>query len=269
MLTGEQRTRYERDGYIKLHQAFDPERVAAIADRVWTHLETHKGIRRDDSASWNVPGPWVGLKVLKEEELFLSLDSRKLRGAIDDLLGSGAWQRPRHWGGFLLNFPDCRPEQWNVPAAGWHVDFHYTNEPGTAFGLRVFTFLCEVGPRGGGTLFVRGSHRLVERFVRGLAPAERRRKYSALKATFNASHPWLRELTSAEGPARVSRFMDRTREIDGVQVRVEQLCGSPGDVVLSHPWMLHASSQNAGTGPRLMLAKLIHTERSAEVSAPA
>ena len=108
------------------------------------------------------------VKVLKEEELFLSLDSQDLHQAIDDLLGSGTWERPRHWGGFLLNFPDCSPEAWSIPADGWHVDFHYTNEPGTQFGLRVFTFLGEAGPRGGGTLVVRGSHRLVEKFVRAM-----------------------------------------------------------------------------------------------------
>ena len=125
-----------------------------------------------------------------------------------------------------------------------------------------FVFLNEVGPRAGGTLVVRGSQRLVERFVRGLTPEQRAQKYSLLKKQFNASDPWLAELTAGDVGAtgRADRFQECVHEIHGVPVCVDDLQGSPGDVVLTHPWMLHATSPNAGDGPRIMLGKNIYTD---------
>jgi hypothetical protein len=40
--------------------------------------------------------------------------------------------------------------------------------------------------------------------------------------------------------------------VDGVEVRVVELCGEPGDVVLMNPRCLHAAAPNAGASPRLM-----------------
>ena len=109
---------------------------------------------------------------------------------------------------------------------------------------------------------VRGSHRLAERFVRGLTPEERQQKYTQLKKQFNASDPWLAELTSGDVEAlgRADCFLGATHEIDGVPVCVDDLRGSPGDVVLTHPWILHVTSPNAGPGPRIMLGKNICTD---------
>lgn len=261
MLTPEQRAAFERQGYLHLPGAFDRSTVDALADRVWSHLEVQRGIRREDPKTWDVPGPWVGLKVLKKEALHRSLDSPELCAAIDDLLGPGAWRKPNNWGGFLVSFPDCSPEEWCIPAQGWHVDFHYTHERGSLFGLHVFTFLSEVGARGGGTLIVPGSHHLVQRFVAAMTPEERGQEYARLRKRFNASHPWLAQLTSNEPcEHRNAHFMERTHEIDGVPVRVEHLCGSPGDALITHPWMLHVVSPNAGSGPRIMLGQNIYCE---------
>jgi hypothetical protein len=44
-------------------------------------------------------------------------------------------------------------------------------------------------------------------------------------------------------------------EIDGVPVRVVELTGSPGDVVITHLHIFHARSPDTGTAPRLMLGK--------------
>ncbi len=261
MLTPEQRSKYADQGYVLLPGAFDRRAAQAVADRVWEYLEAERGVLRDDPETWNVPGAWVGLKTLREQEPYLSLDSLSLRGSIDELLGAENWHA-RDWGGFLISFPDCQPETWSRPADGWHVDFHYTHEAGKPFAVHTFVFLSEVGPRAGGTLVVRGSHRLVERFVRGLTPEQRAQKYSLLKKQFNASDPWLAELTAGDVGAtgRADRFQECVHEIHGVPVCVDDLRGSPGDVILTHPWMLHATSPNAGDRPRIMLGKNIYTD---------
>ena len=49
--------------------------------------------------------------------------------------------------------------------------------------------------------------------------------------------------------------MARPAVVGGVAVRVVELCGGPGDVILMHPWLLHAASPNASDRPRFMLAK--------------
>lgn len=262
MLTPDQRQEFTERGYVRMPGAFDRDAIEALLHRAWTLLEDTRGIRRDDPSTWDVVGPWLGLKELRAGEPALALRSFTLEAAIDELLGAGCWHKPREWGGFKVSVPDCRPEAWCPPADGWHVDFHYTNEPGELFALQVFTFLSEVGPRGGGTLVVRGSHRLVERFVAAMTPDERRAGFRVSKERFQRSHPWFTTLTSGEGtPRERTEFAERTQEIGGVPVRVDELCGSPGDVVLTHPWVLHVTAPNAGPRPRFMLGK--HVKRKA------
>ena len=214
-------------------------------------------MRRDDPATWRIPGAWVGLKAIREEPLYRSLDSPPLRAALDAVLGESAWREPRDWGGFLVTMADCAPEEWTLPARGWHVDAHFTRDPDARFGIRVFTFLDAVAPRSGGTLVVRGSHRLVRRYVAAMTAEERESGYARLRDRFCASDPWLAELTSgdAAAPGRVERFLGASHAIEGVEVGVEELTGSPGDVVLAHPWILHVTAPHAGDRPRMMLAK--------------
>ena len=68
-----------------------------------------------------------------------------------------------------------------------------------------------------------------------------------------ASHPWLRALTaSADRSDRVDRFMARAESIDDIDLRVVELSGRAGEIVLTDPWLLHCRAANAGTAPRFM-----------------
>ena len=82
------RDEFERQGYVHLPGVFDRATVDALADRVWSHREVHRGTRRDDPKSWDVPGPWVGLKALKKEALFQSLHSAALCEVTPPIPGS-------------------------------------------------------------------------------------------------------------------------------------------------------------------------------------
>jgi len=57
--------------------------------------------------------------------------------------------------------------------------------------------------------------------------------------------------------------MDECVEIGGVTLRVVELTGEPGDMVLCHPTIVHTASPNCGTWPRLMRIGMIGTERLA------
>jgi hypothetical protein len=52
-------------------------------------------------------------------------------------------------------------------------------------------------------------------------------------------------------------------EIDGIRLRVVELHGEPGDMVLCHPAIVHCASPNCGTWPRFMRIGMLHTERFA------
>ena len=206
------------------------------------------------------PGPsrWPpSSQDLKSDAVFGPIGGGALTGALDDLLGTGTWIRPHQWGQFLVTFPP-REEQTALPAAAlWHSDFDYLSPPDQLAGALVFSFLSEVPPHSGGTAILVGSHRLVARFVTGqprdsLAPMKRARK------ALMKSHPWLTTLGAAKGHDWLERQLGLEEEIDGIRVRVDELTGAPGDVVIGHQWLMHAPAPNRAPQPRFMRIQRIH-----------
>ena len=105
-----------------------------------------------------------------------------------------------------------------------------------------------------GHIVVQGSPAIVRRFV-GARPELRRKKMKVARQALMRSERWLAALSSDDDTGdRIERFMRSDHHIDDipVPVRVVELTGEPGDVVLGHPWLLHAASPNCGDLPRLM-----------------
>ena len=124
-------------------------------------------------------------------------------------------------------------------------------------GLFVVSFIGQVAPRGGGTLILSGSPRLLIKQERRLSADQRRGLGAKPWERFGRSHPWLSALTGqAPSPAdRVAAFMDEETVVDGVPLRVVELTGEPGDMVFCHPVMLHCAAPNRGEWPRFMRIK--------------
>ena len=182
--------------------------------------------------------------------MFDAIGGAVLSAALDALVGAGRWQRPRDWGGFLVNFPSGG--RWTVPSRVWHTDFDFCGPAEPPRGALVFSFLSDVPPGAGGTLAVAGSHRLIQRFVEA-RPSAGREKMKTTRTVFLASDPWLRELTAEEHERdRAERLMQPGALVGGMPVRVVELTGEAGDVVIGHPWLLHAGAPNSGAAPRLM-----------------
>ncbi len=40
-------------------------------------------------------------------------------------------------------------------------------------------------------------------------------------------------------------------------VRLSELTGDPGDIVIGHPWLLHSAAVNCGTQPRFLFLQRI------------
>jgi hypothetical protein len=148
----------------------------------------------------------------------------------------------------LLSFPT--DASWVLPHKMWHFDLP-ARGPVVGFGaLRFLGFVNNVEPRGGGTLVVEGSHQLVREMVARTHGHDAGQSGDVRRALARVS-PWFAAL-STPGGDRINRFMDDGDTVDGVDVRVVELTGAPGDLIVMHPWVLHNISMNVADTPRMM-----------------
>lgn len=257
MLTGDQEDVFRATGLLRLTGAFSPAAADAVCERLWDFLADRHGIDRDDAATWSIEAP-TGFQPVTHSGAFRAVGGEVLCSALDGLFGAGRWARPRWWGRPLVTFPGRGA--WELPDAGWHFDFM----PAAAGQrpVQFFAFLSHVPPRGGGTLALAGSHRLVERYL-GEGAAFRMGK---VRAALTA-HPWLRELWapapggSGNPDDRIARYLGTETVVEGVPLRVVELTGEPGDVVIMHCDTFHAAAPNRSNRPRMMLTEMIAAAR--------
>jgi hypothetical protein len=249
------REAFERDGFVRLPGVFTEAEAAAMCANIWDVLGDVHGVRPHAPETWTVEVP-RHLQRLTRAGAFEAMGTPALVEIVSSLIGPDTWRRPKHWGSALVTFP--RPgATWGVPHAGWHMDWPARGAPGAPLGVRLFAYASAVPAHGGGTLVIAGSHRLVARLHasgrsgRGGSAGVKRRLFV---------DPWLRALGSADaGIDRIGRFMGEDALVDGVPVRVVELTGAPGDVVLMHPWLFHAVAPNCSSSPRMVVAEAVHT----------
>jgi hypothetical protein len=71
--------------------------------------------------------------------------------------------------------------------------------------------------------------------------------------------PWIEALCSRDSNSdRVQRFMSRSEVFDDVELRVVEMTGEPGDVLMTHPLLLHAPSKNCAASPRIVLSSTVY-----------
>jgi phytanoyl-CoA dioxygenase PhyH len=251
MLSNVQRLEFDQVGIVRLTGAFSEAAAQHMRDQIWGLLAEQHGFRPDEPATWTIRQP-TGFQALTRSRTFEALASSELTNALDQLLGSGVWGRPKQWGAPLVTFPDPSL-QWEVPNGQWHLDFPARGQPRPLPGVRALAFLAPVAPRGGGTLVLTGSHLLVERLVASGCVGQGHS--TQIRNALMRRDAWLRDLWSKGGDDdRIQRFMVEGRTIDGAAVRVLELTGAPGDLFLMHPWTFHAPSPNCGSTPRMMIS---------------
>jgi hypothetical protein len=246
------RAEFERAGIFRLPGFYSAAEAAAMADALWADLGRRYGIGRHRPESWTKERPAQFL-ALTRSGAFGALGSDRLVALADAMLGAGAWTRPRHWGQPLVTFPSGA---WDVPHAVWHLDYPGTGSIEDAPAMRVFTFLESVRPRGGGTLCIAGSHRVVADLVRS-AGAGATMRSADVKTVLGVGEPWFAALFKPGG-GRVQRFMIEEGQARGLPVRVVEMTGDPGDVVVMHPFVLHTPAANALDTPRMMLVQSLN-----------
>jgi hypothetical protein len=257
VLTVRQWRELETIGIARLPGVVSTTDVNAMTDRVWRFFET-RGVRRDAPSTWPV-GYGSKHQGLRQSGAFNPFANVVTNAVVDELLGERWWEETEAWGPALVTWP--QPGPWVLPHKIWHFDVPGRGNPDRPEVARLFGFISEVGPRGGGTLVVEGSHELVRRLV-AEAPSQDAGQSSELRKQLSARYPWFRALTRAGGD-RIEQFMIDGDEIDGVRVRVAELTGSPGDVTVMMPWTLHNLSMNCSDQPRFMVTHTVmrHDQR--------
>jgi hypothetical protein len=248
VLTEEQLADFGRDGFVRVPGAFTRDEAGAMEGLVWRHLET-RDMRRDDPTTWHT-GSIHHLQGLRGDPVFAPILGPTTCEAIDDVLGAGRWKRPGNAGQFLVTFPSPRAT-WHVPTGIWHSDASYLDPLTPPAGVWVFSFLNRVGPGAGGTLIIGGSPAIIARWA-ATRPTIGAEKSKTTRLAFYRSHPWLADLvTAGDEPARTDRLLAPT-DVDGLPVRVVELTGEPGDIVLAHPLIAHCVAPACGAQPRMM-----------------
>jgi hypothetical protein len=249
--TDEQLVELQTRDWTRLESVVPPGDIDRITDRMWAFF-AKRGIDRRDRCTW--PAGFTGKNQgLRQSGLFNAFATPAMAALVDQLLGPGAWSDTEAWGPALVTFP--QPGPWQLPHKNWHFDLPARGDPQQPAAARLFGFIGEVAPRGGGTLVVQGSHELARRLVSS-SPGHDAGQSSDLRRKLAATHPWFAALIRP-GNGRVQQFMVDGDEIDGVRVQVVELTGRPGDVVAMMPWTLHTLSMNCAATPRLMVTHTI------------
>lgn len=251
------RTTFADRGVIRLEGAFSIESAARIQASVWNYVESKAGIRRDDPATWPTSAPPIGWRGLDREPMLAAMaGSPMVHRALDAIFGAGGWKPPRRGARILFTMPNEGP--WTTVDQGWHMDRGFERPTWPVFAVTLFAFFGEVGPGGGGTLLLSGSHRVVERYRADFETPPPAGKQGLL--SFMRANPPLEELlrgaTKPElhsGPEVVGKRLD----VDGIPVEVVELTGSPGDVVITHMHVFHSASANTSDTPRQMFRKAV------------
>jgi hypothetical protein len=258
-----QRATFREQGIVRLPGAVATDDANRMVERIWDVLGARHGIRRDDPTTWSVAQP-TGFQSLTRTGAFGALASPAVCQALDDLLGVEAWNVPGAWGAPLVTFPDTA-RRWDVPSGQWHLDFVARGSPQQLPGIRVLALLVPIQPRGGSTLVVSGSHRLVELLIANDRAAEGHSAH--VRDELSTVYPWLRALWS-RGTATSDRercLMTDGVTIDGVRLRVVELTGDAGDVFLMHPWTFHAPSPNCGSAPRMIVSHSVFSRHAQQL----
>jgi len=253
MLTAEQRQAFADDGLMKIPQAILADEARTMATRISDYLTTEESIRRNASQAWLAERP-AGLRVLTKAGAFDAAAAESVETALAEIYGPGRYPRPRN-GGRALVTHKVSEKSWDVPADGWHVDAWPEPNGEEPHGVTVFTVLAPLRPQGGGTLILAGSYRLLGGSIAAMVG---KRRLPAARKELGQRHPWLAELWGADngsGVDRRQRFMDEGAVLDGVPVRVVEVTGEPGDVVVMRSDMFHTVAPNCLDESRMMLVK--------------
>jgi Phytanoyl-CoA dioxygenase (PhyH) len=209
-----------RRGFVKIEGCFDPDEARRWVERAWSRM----GYLAEDKSSWtemrvHLPSrSWVDAR---------EFAPRAWHAAIELAGGPDRLELPWQWSdGLIANLGVGSDRPWEPPSprvSGWHKDGdffrHFLDSPEQ--GLLTFVLWTDMLSTGGGTFVAADSVPVIARFLKdhpeGVLPDD---------------FPYSELVPQCED------FVEMT--------------GKAGDVVLLHPYVLHATSQNVLRVPRFI-----------------
>lgn len=199
-------------GFVHLTDCFDTEFAAQSTSAAFDRL----GYVETDFNTWERPI----IHMPNESSVNVKDFAPKVYGAFCDLLGGeDRIAQPVKWAdGYIVNFHLGAEREWVPPspeAGGWHKDgdffWHFLDSPEQ--GLLVIVVWRDIEPKGGGTFIAPDSVKPIAEY---------------LNAHREGIHPFENEFGNL-----ITQSQD-----------FREVTAKAGDVIIMHPYMLHASSQN-------------------------
>jgi len=221
-LTEEEVRQFIEQGYVAVRGAFSRELAVRILPLVWAELE----IDVQDLSTWTQPRTTLQ-KILTAPPV-PEIYTQRYLSAIDDLCGIGRWHASRGAGYWPIVLPGFFSLPWKPPRGGWHLDsrleiYHLATPDRALVGLELFT---DSKPGGGGTAIRIGSHHVVARLLAEAEPQGLKQRELQLRSAASTAH-----------------------------LPMVEINGQAGDVILMHPFTVHASSPNTGNRVRVIANK--------------
>ena len=213
------------DGFIAVRGAVPADVLRACHDEIWSALG-ELGVLRDDRGTWRAP---VVRIPCPESEAFAAAGTQPvLWEAFDQLIGEGRWWRRCGVGGTI---PVRFPSRADPGDAGWHIEGSFAkggdswvNYRSRGRGLLALYLFSDVDADSAPTRVRPGSHRDAARVM--LPSGEE-------GMPFTQAAPMAADASAARPTALVT--------------------GQAGDVVLCHPFLVHAASwPHTGRHPRII-----------------
>ncbi len=243
-----ERERFDADGFVRVPAAVAAGDIAAMRACV---LEMAAGLTFVEVAGALRPAPGSEAKLWQvgRGAAFAALPAA-MRRAAAGVFGDGVWEpiEGDHGGLAAPNLPI--PGVWAVPHLAWHVDEPTAAGQARGWGLLGFVFLDEVGREGGATVVIAGSHRRLG-VLAGGRPGGLVTTDEALACL--SREAWFAALFAPGEAGERRRYLDEVYVSAGVLLRVAELTGMAGDIVLMDPRCLHTVSANTSPRPRLTM----------------
>jgi hypothetical protein len=231
------------DGFVRLEGAFP----VAVADEcralLWEQVRAETGAEPDDPATWT--RPVVRIAGRGDPPFQAAARTPRLHAAFDQLVGPGGW-RPRDG---LGTFPIRFPHPDDPGDAGWHVEGSFT-DPADPSGHRL-------------NLRSRGRALLMLFLFSEVGEADAPTRVRV------GSHLDVPPLLAPYGDAGAGFVEFAAEAVPATEHRPTALAtGSPGDVYLVHPFLVHAAQPHHGTAPRFMAQPPLMPTADLDLAAP-
>ncbi|KAK1942113.1 hypothetical protein P3T76_006435 [Phytophthora citrophthora] len=203
-----------RDGFVLLPDAFAPSTAAKCCELIWSRLAQDSITK--DSSTWVERHGIPELYTAEDDPVWGEVITPRLKQAMDQICGKDRWE-DFGLGWWMITFPNQAELPWGA-AGKWHVDGasyqHHVDSKES--GLLLIILFSDIGPGEGGTAVSAGSHKWIARLLEKNEP---------------------RGMKGGAVSYQARQFQRQ---------RVVEVNGKAGDVMLVHPFLLHARSKNLG-----------------------